>query len=108
MQGVAFNAVIVPTVYNATEPSFDTAFSANWQYLAQLGVPIVNNSIGINDCRLAQVPPCNVTDYTRAQFETQYPTMVAAAKATAAADVRMVFATGNEAQTSPDALGGMP
>ncbi len=108
MQGVAFNATIVPTAYNLAATDLDTAFSANWQYLAKLGVPIVNNSIGINDCRLAQVPPCNVTDYTRAGFEAQYPTMVAAAKATAAADVLMVFATGNEAQSSPDALGGMP
>ncbi len=108
MQGVAFNATIVPTAYNENATDFDAAFSANWRYLAGLGVPIVNNSIGINDCVRRPNDPCNVTYYNRAQFESLYPNMVAAAKATAAADVLMVFATGNESQSSPDALGGMP
>ncbi|WP_198018807.1 autotransporter serine protease [Azorhizobium doebereinerae] len=108
MQGVAFNATLVPTVYNTAATNPDNYFAANWLYLAKLGVPIVNNSIGLNNCAGVYAPPCNVTEYTRATAEALYPNMIAAMKATAAAGTLMVFATGNEAQTSPDVLAGMP
>ena len=108
MQGVAFNSTVVPTVYDASSSNQDNFFWQNWRYLASLGVPIINNSIGNNNCGPSSAPPCNVGDYTRAQAEALFPQTIAAMKATAEAGVLMVFATGNEVQPNPDVLGGMP
>ncbi|WP_043879055.1 S8 family serine peptidase [Azorhizobium caulinodans] len=108
MQGVAYNANILPVVYNDTTNNPDTFFSAAWNYVAAQNVAIASNSLGLNDCVRRPTDKCNVTEYTRAEVDSLYPTMLASMRATAAAGTLMVFATGNEAQSSPDVLGGMP
>lgn len=108
MHGVAFDAEILPVVFNQGATKADAVFADAWRYLADSGVSIVNNSLGINDCSINTTPPCNVTDYNAGYFEQTMPDTIAAMKYTAEKDVLMVFATGNEGQPSPDALGGMP
>lgn len=108
MQGVAFNARIMSVAYNWRVTSEDEIFASSWNYLAASGVPIVNNSVGMNDCDRAPAGPCNVTSYTRAKVEAELPQTLAAMRATARAGVLMVFATGNETQPHPDVLAGMP
>ncbi|GGF82335.1 outer membrane autotransporter barrel domain-containing protein [Azorhizobium oxalatiphilum] len=108
MHGVAFNATLTPIAYNMGSSTTDGIFADTWNYVAAQKLAIVNNSVGFNNCARTYAPPCNVTDYTRAQAEALYPNTIQAMKAVAAAGTLMVFATGNEAQTSPDVLAGMP
>ena len=108
MHGVAFDAYITPAVIDQKATSEDAIYADSWRFLADQGVSIINNSLGINDCSQAITPPCNVTDYKPGDLEKNFPDTIAAMKYTAAKDILMVFATGNEGQSSPDALGGMP
>jgi subtilase-type serine protease len=108
MHGVAFNAKVKPVVFNLLSSNPDEVFPDAWRYLATSGVSIINNSIGANDCSEDKTPPCNVTDYAEGFLEENYADTIAALKETAANDVLMVLATGNEYQPAPDALAGMP
>lgn len=108
MHGVAFDAAILPVVFDQKATNPDAIFANSWRFLADQGVSIVNNSLGINDCSEVENPPCNVTDYDEGYFRENYSDTIAAMKYTAEKDVLMVFATGNEGQPAPDALGGMP
>ncbi|MGB3287929.1 MAG: autotransporter domain-containing protein [Burkholderiaceae bacterium] len=86
----------------------DKSLAQGWRYLAMQNLPIINNSLGFNDCpRVA--PPCNVTEYSSAiAAEAAYPLSVAAFRQLAAAGTLMVFATGNESQLHPDFMAGSP
>ncbi|OJF93701.1 autotransporter serine protease [Pararhizobium antarcticum] len=108
MHGVAFDAKVMPVVFDQNTGDPDANFATSWRFLADQGVSIVNNSLGINNCTEGDAPPCNVTDYDAGYFEENFPDTIAAMKYTAEKDVLMVFATGNESQPAPDALGGMP
>jgi len=81
MQGVAFNATLVPTA-TAFGPS-GNPLSLNWNYLAQLGVPIVNNSLGLGVA---------VTAISRSEFERDATSYVEAFQALATAGTLMVVA----------------
>ena len=108
MHGVAFDAQIINSVYDTRTGNSDDMFYESWRRLVDSGVSIINNSSGVNDCSQAVNPPCNVTDYDADSIAAALPKTIEAMKYTAEKDVLMVFATGNETQTSPDALGGMP
>lgn len=108
MHGIAYNAEIRPAIINTATTDQDAIFADGWRFLADSGVSIINNSLGVNDCSESISPPCNVTDYSEGFFEQNRPDTIAAMKYTAEKGVLMVFATGNEAQPAPDALGGMP
>lgn len=108
MHGVAFEARIINSVYDTRSGEPDGWFNENWHRMVDQGVSIINNSSGVNDCAQAINPPCNVTEYTSDSIAAALPQTIEAMKYTASKDVLMVFATGNESQTSPDALGGMP
>lgn len=108
MHGVAFDAQIMMSVYDSRSGDVDDTFAESWERLIDSGVSIVSNSSGVNNCASVYDPPCNVTDYTSTSIAQTLPKTIAAMRYAAANDVLMVFATGNEAQPSPDALGGMP
>lgn len=108
MHGVAFDAKITPAIIDQNTRNQDAVYAGSWRFLADQGVSIINNSLGINDCAAVNTPPCNVTDYKPGELERNYADTIAAMKYTAEKDILMVFATGNEGQPSPDALGGMP
>lgn len=108
MHGVAFDAKLMPVVLDQVAKDPDVYFADSWRFLADGGVSIINNSIGLNDCSEDDTPPCNVTDYEPGDFAEDFPDTIAAMKYAAGKDILMVFATGNEGQPAPDALGGMP
>ncbi|KGP02219.1 hypothetical protein JT27_07970 [Alcaligenes faecalis] len=125
MHGVAFNSMLLPTAYgepddddddDGTEPTreeaaahFDRVASQGWNYLAQFKLPIINSSLGVNDCSDSYDPPCHIVDYGSAQGVLDWqPLIIDAFHNSAAAGTLMVFATGNEAQDHPDMLAGSP
>lgn len=126
MHGVAFNSMLMPAAYgepdddddddDGTEPTreeaaahFDRVASQGWNYLAQFKLPIINSSLGVNDCSDSYDPPCHIVDYGSAQGVLDWqPLIVDAFHNSAAAGTLMVFATGNEAQDHPDMLAGSP
>ena len=121
MHGVAFNSMLLPTAYREpddddTEPTreeaaahFDRVASQGWNYLAQFKLPIINSSLGVNDCSDSYDPPCHIVDYGSAQGVLDWqPLIIDAFHNSAAAGTLMVFATGNEAQDHPDMLAGSP
>ncbi len=104
MHGVAFDSGL----YAMSPLAF---VGAGWNTLVALGVPIINNSFGINDCSGNNGPPtpkCSIADYSAAEAAAEDPTTVAAARAAVQANTLMVFATGNETQANPDYWAGLP
>jgi subtilase-type serine protease len=104
MQGVAFDSGL----YAMSTLNF---VRSGWNDLVALGVPIINNSFGINDCSGNNGPPtpkCSIADYTAAEAAAEDPNTVAAARAAVQANTLMVFATGNETQANPDFWAGLP
>lgn len=86
----------------------DRSLAPGWAYLATQKLPIINNSLGFNDCPDV-APPCNVTEYASSDAaEAAFPLSVSAYRQLAAAGTLMVFATGNEAQPHPDFMAGSP
>ena len=61
MHGVAFSAKLLPAVLNQKSLDQDAVFADAWRFLADQGVSIINNSLGINDCSQAIIPPCTLT-----------------------------------------------
>jgi subtilase-type serine protease len=135
MHGVAFNSKLWVTHYNEgqeddddddddDEPTyeegikaFDNSLGEAWHYMAQQKLAIINNSLGVNGCDRGQPSdgsmPCNVADYlpsAKHYFDVQdtLPNIIKTMHELKDAGTLMVFATGNEAQENPDALGGMP
>ncbi|WP_341667830.1 autotransporter domain-containing protein [Alcaligenes sp. SDU_A2] len=122
MHGVAFNSTLFPVAYadddddspplslHPDTADIDKALATGWNYLADFKLPIINSSLGINNCNDASdPPPCNITDYSSAQDIAEWmPLSVAAFHKSVAAGSLMVFATGNESQPHPDLLAGSP
>ncbi|MGO3130194.1 MAG: autotransporter domain-containing protein [Alcaligenes sp.] len=126
MHGVAFNSSLFPVAYGEpdddddddddTEPTreeiaarLDQVASQGWNYLAQFKLPIINSSLGVNDCSKSYAPPCHVVDYGSTQGVLDWqPLIIDAFKNSVQAGTLMVFATGNEAQDHPDLLAGSP
>jgi len=109
MQGVAFNALIIPArVGDGGVRSYDNFISTAWPFLIAQGASIINSSISLTSCGMGSTPPCNVTQYTAAQIEKDFPNTLARMRESAQAGVLMVIANGNAAQSSPDTLAGMP
>ncbi|MGZ9570589.1 autotransporter domain-containing protein [Alcaligenes nematophilus] len=131
MHGVAFNSQLFAVAYGIntdddddddddggddTTPTpddirafQDRMLSNGWNYLAQFKLPIINSSLGLNDCSRSYNPPCHIVDYGSAQsaLEAQ-PLIIESFKNSAQAGSLMVFATGNESQDHPDFLAGSP
>ena len=131
MHGVAFNSQLFAVAYgiNAADDDddddddddgaaptpdqrravTDQMLSTGWNYLAQFKLPIINSSLGLNDCRDSYDPPCHVLDYGSAQGALdKQPLIIESFKNSVKAGSLMVFATGNEAQDHPDFLAGSP
>lgn len=87
----------------------DLMLAKGWNYLAQFKLPIINSSLGLNDCSNSYDPPCHVLDYGSARNALdQNPLIIESFKNSAQAGSLMVFATGNDAQDHPDLLAGSP
>ncbi|OYX12056.1 MAG: hypothetical protein B7Z15_10610 [Rhizobiales bacterium 32-66-8] len=109
MQGVAFNALIIPArVGDGGVFGLDNYISTAWPFLIAQGASIINSSFSLTGCKVGSPPPCNVTEYTRADIEENFPNTLARMRESAQAGVLMVIANGNAAQPSPDTLAGMP
>lgn len=100
MHGVAFNALLVPTAMSLVNFVTDDNASNPWPFLISQGVSVINASYGLQHT--------DVTALTRAQFEAKYPIVMQRALQTAAADVLMVVAAGNDATANPELLAGLP
>jgi subtilase-type serine protease len=97
-----------PSYRSPRDEWLDKSMSSAWRYLATQNLPILNNSLGFNNCPDA-APPCNVLQYGDAvSAEKAFPLSVAAYRQLATAGTLMVFATGNEAQPHPDFMAGSP
>lgn len=104
MHGVAYDAGIVSMTTLAY-------IAESWNAMVGMGIPIINNSFGLNDCRVGNpnpTPQCSIVDYTTASAIATYPEGVAAGRAAVQANTLLVFATGNEAQANPDYWAGLP
>ena len=132
MHGVAFNSQLFVAAYgmvaddddddgddddnDGTAPTpddirafQDRMLSNGWNYLAQFKLPIINSSLGLNDCSRSYNPPCHIVDYGSAQSALEaHPLIIESFKNSAQAGSLMVFATGNESQDHPDFLAGSP
>ncbi len=110
MHGVAFGATLVPTLYYDVENYADVDLLAyrNWHYLADLGVPIINNSIGYDNCDKIPGIRCNVTEFTAADAEALWPRTLEAFRYVTERDVLMVMAAGNASQPSTGVIAGIP
>ena len=118
MHGVAFNSQLFAVAYAENENFLtpeeeaaynDREFSRSWNYLAQFKLPIINNSLGLNDCRDSNDPPCHVLDYGSAQGVLDWqPLIIDSFRNSVEAGTLMVFATGNEEQDHPDFMAGSP
>ncbi|MGO3745034.1 MAG: autotransporter domain-containing protein [Alcaligenes aquatilis] len=124
MHGVAFDSQLFAVAYGINKEEDDDDSSATpeeiralkdlilakgWNYLAQFKLPIINSSLGLNDCSNSYDPPCHVLDYGSARNALdQNPLIIESFKNSAQAGSLMVFATGNEAQDHPDLLAGSP
>jgi len=88
----------------------DRSLSQGWNYLAGFKLPVINSSLGVNDCNNASdPPPCNVADYGSAQAALEtHPLTIEAFRNSKAAGSLMVVSTGNESQPHPDLLAGAP
>lgn len=104
IQGVAYDAGIYATT--------TYAYNANaWDALVENGVPIINNSFGINDCtpgKLDPTPKCSIADYSVSEAEAVDPQVIASGRAAVQANTLLIFATGNETQANPDYWAGLP
>lgn len=97
-----------PSYLSPRDEWLDKSLAPAWRYMATQNLPIINNSLGFNDCP-GVAPPCNVTEYGSAvAAEAAFPLSVAAFRELAAAGTLMVFATGNEKQLHPDFMAGSP
>lgn len=147
MHGVAFNATLFSTRYGynpdedgddddddddgitlddgpeyaQSAKAIDFIFAKAWNYMAQQRLVVINNSLGVNDCKLRTSGdtnrPCNINDFglsTHGGYtgsfnaDTLFGGTVGAFRNLKAAGTLMVFATGNEGQPHPDFLGGAP
>ncbi|QFY79201.1 autotransporter domain-containing protein [Alcaligenes faecalis] len=118
MHGVAFNSQLFAVAVAANESFLtpeeeaayeDREFSRSWNYLAQFKLPIINNSVGLNNCLDSNDPPCHVLDYGSAQGVLDWqPLIIDSFRNSVEAGTLMVFATGNEKQDHPDFLAGSP
>ncbi|MCR4146618.1 S8 family peptidase, partial [Alcaligenes faecalis] len=110
MHGVAFNSQLFAVAYLESEGvEGDRVLSEGWNYLAQFKLPIINSSLGLNNCRNSTTPPCHVLDYGSAQSALdRQPLIIESFKNSVEAGTLMVFATGNEKQDHPDFLAGSP
>ncbi|MCX5566665.1 S8 family serine peptidase, partial [Alcaligenes faecalis subsp. phenolicus] len=110
MHGVAFNSQLFAVAYLESEGvEGDRVLSEGWNYLAQFKLPIINSSLGLNNCRNSTTPPCHVLDYGSAQSALdRQPLIIESFKNSVQAGTLMVFATGNEKQDHPDFLAGSP
>ncbi|MBX6966226.1 S8 family peptidase, partial [Alcaligenes faecalis] len=118
MHGVAFNSQLFAVAVAANESFLtpeeeaayeDREFSRSWNYLAQFKLPIINNSVGLNNCLDSNDPPCHVLDYGSAQGVLDWqPLIIDSFRNSVEAGTLMVFATGNEEQDHPDFLAGSP
>ncbi|MDT8465472.1 autotransporter domain-containing protein [Alcaligenes nematophilus] len=118
MHGVAFNSQLFAVAYvengNFLSPEEEAAyddreFSRSWNYLAQFKLPIINNSLGLNDCRDSYDPPCHILEYGSAQGALDWqPLIIDSFRNSVKAGTLMVFATGNETQDHPDFMAGSP
>jgi|TARA_A100001391_G_scaffold78435_1_gene50762 subtilase-type serine protease len=123
MHGVAFNSKVVMIRMDddgvesgEEEESYeqeDLLFARGWNRAATFDLPILNASLGYNDCdpddtgSLAE--PCNILDYDNAQnIEERYPLSLEGLRALTDVGTLMVISTGNEQQPSPDMLAGLP
>lgn len=97
-----------PSYLSPRDEWLDKSLAPAWRYMATQNLPIINNSLGFNDCP-GVAPPCNVTEYGSAvAAEAAFPLSVAAFRELAGAGTLMVFATGNEKQLHPDFMAGSP
>lgn len=108
MHGVAFGAAVIPAkLGTGYDFNLEKYFSSTWEFLTAQGATVINNSFSANkEC--ADSPPCNVTHYSRTDVETTFPTLIARARNAVAGGTLMVFAAGNESQSSPDVLAALP
>ncbi len=108
VRAALFKAARKANYLSPRDELLDKSLAPGWYYLATQNLPIINNSLGFNDCPRAPAP-CNVTEYaSAAAAEAAFPLSVAAYRQLKAAGTLMVFATGNEAQPHPDFMAGSP
>jgi subtilase-type serine protease len=120
IQGVAYNAGLYVAAINtaplAGSTDLDTQLSLAVQNLSSNGVKIINFSLGTDNCAEgkgvgdpanAGKAHCNMSDYTATQADAQYGQFKDAAQQAINNGSLLVFATGNEGQTSADVLGGL-
>lgn len=108
MHGVAFGATLVPTTLDNTVDDYDDLAPGAWHHLADVGVPIINNSIGYDDCRAGPDRRCNVTAFTTGIVETLFPRTLESFRYVTEHDVLMVFSAGNSSEPHAGVLAGMP
>jgi len=107
MHGVAFGASIFGLRMPPT-PDPDVATGRSWTYLAALGLPIINHSLGVDKCSPDSTLPCNVTDYDQDSVNTTLPVSMEALRQGTVTGALLVFAAGNSSQAHSDLLGGIP
>lgn len=104
IQGVAYDSgIYATTTYAYTAEA--------WDWLVERGVPVINNSFGINDCtpgKANPTPKCSIADYSVSEATSTNTDTVTAARRAIAANTLLVFATGNETQSNPDFWAGLP
>ena len=109
MQGVAYGALIVPVRVGNLMDNIDNAASQPFPFMVEQGVTVMNASYRAGTCAPSDDgPPCDVTTYSRADLEANYPLLMQRALAMSQAGVLFVGAAANFAQPSPDLLAGLP
>lgn len=109
MQGVAYEALIVPVrVGNLMDGTGDAA-SQPFPFMVEQAVTVMNASYRAGDCVVSEGgPPCDVTAYTRADLEARFPLLMERSLALSQGGVLMVSSAGNDTQPSADLLAGLP
>ncbi|WP_127088368.1 autotransporter serine protease [Aquabacter cavernae] len=109
MQGVAYQALILPARVGNLMEHNDDAASQPFPYMVEQAVTVMNASYRAGDCIVTEEgPACDVTAYTRADLEARFPLLMQRSLALSQGGVLMVSAAGNDTQPSADLLAGLP